>query len=139
MVNDVVMNKAQIIERCIIRINEEYDGSRENILNYTKQDSIILNIQRACEACIDLAMHVISVNKYGIPQNSRNAFELLNKNDIIDAEMTKKLKAMVGFRNIAIHNYQVVNVEIIDRIINSHLKDMIEFKTIILKKIYKTD
>jgi len=53
--------------------------------------------------------------------------------------MTKKLKAMVGFRNIAIHNYQVVNVEIIDRIINSHLKDMIEFKTIILKKIYKTD
>jgi len=67
MVNDVVMNKAQIIERCIIRINEEYDGSRENILNYTKQDSIILNIQRACEACIDLAMHVISVNKYGIP------------------------------------------------------------------------
>ena len=139
MVNDVVMNKAQIIERCIIRINEEYDGSRENILNYTKQDSIILNIQRACEACIDLAMHVISVNKYGIPQNSRNAFELLNKNDIIDAEMTKKLKAMVGFRNIAIHNYQVVNVEIIDRIINSHLKDMIEFKTNILKKIYKTD
>lgn len=139
MVNDVVMNKAQIIERCIIRINEEYDGSRENILNYTKQDSIILNIQRACEACIDLAMHVISVNKYGIPQNSRNAFELLNKNDIIDAEMTKKLKAMVGFRNIAIHNYQVVNVEIIDRIINLHLKDMIEFKTIILKKIYKTD
>lgn len=139
MVNDVVINKAQIIERCIIRINEEYDGSRENILNYTKQDSIILNIQRACEACIDLAMHVISVNKYGIPQNSRNAFELLNKNDIIDAEMTKKLKAMVGFRNIAIHNYQVVNVEIIDRIINLHLKDMIEFKTIILKKIYKTD
>jgi hypothetical protein len=50
MGNDVIYNKVQIIERCLQRICEEYDNNSENLNNYTKQDSIILNILRACEA-----------------------------------------------------------------------------------------
>ncbi len=134
MMKDVIYNKAQIIERCIDRIHEEYEGNEKNLKNYTKQDSIILNIQRACEACIDLAMHIISISKMGIPQNSRDAFELLNENNVIDLELTKKLKAMIGFRNIAVHNYQAVNLEIIEKIINLHLEDMVVFKNIIINK-----
>jgi len=56
--DDIILNKAAIIERCIHRIQEEYAGDERNLLeNLTKQDSIILNLQRACEAAIDLAMH----------------------------------------------------------------------------------
>lgn len=130
--SDVIYNKSQIIERCVKRIHEEYKGNKENLNNYTKQDSIILNIQRACEGCIDLAMHIISVKKMGIPQNSRDAFELLEKNRIVDGDLAKNLKAMVGFRNIAVHNYQSINIDVIDRIINKHLDDMIKFKDIII-------
>ena len=54
--NDVILNKTTTIERCIKRIHEVYEGNPENLTDYTKQDSIILNIQRACEASIDLAM-----------------------------------------------------------------------------------
>lgn len=57
--NDIVLNKVSIIERCINRINEVYEGSPENLENFTKQDSIVLNILRACEASIDLAMHIV--------------------------------------------------------------------------------
>lgn len=94
--------------------------------------SIILNIQRTCEGCIDLAMHIASVKKMGIPQNSRDAFELLEKNAIINGDLARNLKAMVGFRNIAVHNYQAINIDVIDRIINKHLDDMIKFKDIII-------
>ncbi|MBU3170242.1 hypothetical protein [Clostridium estertheticum] len=52
MGNDVIYNKVEIIERCLIRINEVYDNNTDNLKDYTKQDSIILNIQRVCEACI---------------------------------------------------------------------------------------
>lgn len=79
-----------------------------NLQNQTKQDSIILNLQRACEAAIDLAMHIVSENNLGIPQNSRDAFELLLQNHMISHDLAVKLKAMVGFRNIAIHDYQAV-------------------------------
>ncbi|MGL5716819.1 MAG: type VII toxin-antitoxin system HepT family RNase toxin [Paraclostridium sp.] len=127
MGNDVIYNKIETIERCLYRIREVYAGEFENLKDYTKQDSIILNIQRACEAFIDLSMHIVSSKKLGIPQNSRDAFEILNKNDLLSTELTKKLKAMVGFRNIAVHNYQAVNIEIIRDIIEKHLEDFLEF------------
>lgn len=132
--NDVILNKSEIIERCIDRIHEVYENNPDNLQDYTKQDSIILNIQRACEACIDLAMHLVSVSKMGIPQNSRSAFELLNNNSIISTELSEKMKAMVGFRNIAVHNYQVVNLQVVEMIIKNHLDDMLKFRAIILKE-----
>ncbi|MDV2887450.1 hypothetical protein RYX45_19920, partial [Alkalihalophilus pseudofirmus] len=49
------LNKINIIERCIRRIHEEYENNPEHLKNFTKQDSIVLNLQRACEASIDLA------------------------------------------------------------------------------------
>ena len=127
MGNDVIYNKIQIIERCVNRINEVYDNNEENLKDYTKQDSIILNIQRACEACIDLAMHIVSDRKLGIPQNSRDAFEILEANSLISKQMSKNLKPMVGFRNIAVLDYQAINLDIIKKIIESHLKDLKDF------------
>ncbi|KKB33920.1 hypothetical protein QY97_02883 [Bacillus thermotolerans] len=105
------------------RIKEEYADNPANLENYTKQDSIILNIQRACEASIDIAMHVVADKKLGIPQTSRDAFELLAKNGIITEELSFKMKAMVGFRNIAVHDYQDINLEIVKVIIEKHLAD----------------
>lgn len=127
MGNDVIFNKIDTIERCIKRINEVYENNPKNLEDYTKQDSIILNIQRACEASIDLAMHIISEKKLGIPQTSRDSFEALNKNNIISDEVAKNLKAMVGFRNIAVHDYQKINIKIVQMIIEKHLGDFNEF------------
>ena len=64
MHDDIILNKTEIIDKCISRIKEEYAENEDNLYNnYTKQDSIILNLQRICEACIDLAMHITSLKK----------------------------------------------------------------------------
>lgn len=124
MIDDVLLNKSVIIKRCIKRIHEEYNGNPENLHNYTKQDSIILNLQRACEASIDLAMHVVAEKDLGLPQTSRQAFELLQQNNIIEKELAHRLMAMVGFRNIAVHDYQSINLNILQKIIENHLLDL---------------
>lgn len=129
----MTLNKALTIERCIKRINEVYDNESTNLNDFTKQDSIILNIQRACEACIDLAMHLVAEKKLGIPQSSRDSFELLNQHKIISEPIAKRMKAMVGFRNIAVHDYQSVNIEILKSIIELHLNDFLEYTNEILK------
>lgn len=133
MVKDVLYNKVSIIERCLIRIREVYNNNPDNLADYTKQDSIVLNIQRAVEATIDIAMYIVSAKKLGIPQNSRDAFEVLNHNNIIDDSMLKKLKNMIGFRNIAVHNYQKLNLDILQKVIENHLEDFEEFIYIINK------
>ncbi|MFD5853484.1 DUF86 domain-containing protein [Cytobacillus pseudoceanisediminis] len=133
MKSDVILNKISIIERCIKRIHEEYDKNPKNLENYTKQDSIILNLQRACEASIDLAMHIVAVNKLGLPQQSRDAFTLLEAEGILSSPLSDKMKAMVGFRNIAVHDYQEINLVILRKILDDHLVDFFEYtKTILM-------
>ncbi|ESU31748.1 hypothetical protein G3A_14920 [Bacillus sp. 17376] len=133
MNSDVILNKISIIERCIKRINEEYQNNPDNLKNYTKQDSVILNLQRACEASIDLAMHTIAEKKLGLPQSSRDAFSLLEIEGIISSELSTKMKSMVGFRNIAFHDYQELNLLILQKIVEEHLVDFYQFTKIILK------
>jgi uncharacterized protein YutE (UPF0331/DUF86 family) len=133
MVKDVLLNKMAIVERCLLRIKEVYDQNPDNLKDYTKQDSIVLNIQRAVEATIDIAMHVIAEKKLGIPQNSRDAFEVLAQHHLISNELLEKLKNMIGFRNIAVHNYQKINLSILQTVIEIHLQDFIDFKNIFIK------
>lgn len=133
MIDDIVLNKIEIIKRCIRRVTEEYAHNPQNLENFTKQDSITLNIQRACEAAIDLGIHVIAERNLGIPQASRDTFDILQSNKIIGSEMSERLKAMTGFRNIAVHDYQKLNLKIVQAIIENHLEDLIRFSEIILK------
>jgi uncharacterized protein YutE (UPF0331/DUF86 family) len=126
--DDVVLNKVATIERCLRRIDEEYAGQPANLeQDITRQDAIILNIQRACEASIDLAMHLVRRFTLGIPQESRHAFDLLVGAGKLDARLGDGLKRMVGFRNIAVHDYQRLNLAIVRSIIEHNLDDLRAF------------
>ncbi|WP_010289997.1 type VII toxin-antitoxin system HepT family RNase toxin [Kurthia massiliensis] len=130
--NDIILNKTATIERCVHRIEEVYDNNPKNLTDFTKQDSIILNIQRACEASIDLAMHIVSERKIGIPKASREAFKLLEEAHIISGDLAKTLMNMVGFRNIAVHDYQALELGILQSILEKPVKDFNDFTKVIL-------
>jgi len=124
MADDVVINKVAIVERCLKRIGEEYEGRESELIsNLTRQDSIILNLLRACEAAIDLAMHLVRIRRLGLPQESREAFRMLQDSGVVDAETAVRMQAMVGFRNIAVHNYQKLDLDIVRSILSSRLDD----------------
>lgn len=131
MKDDIIINKIETIKRCIKRVEEEYANTPSNLENYTKQDSIILNLQRLCEATLDLGLHYIKIKKLEIPQTSKQIFEVLEKNGVIDKKTSVNMQGMVGFRNIAVHDYQSLNIEILQKIIEKHLGDSL----IIAKKI----
>ena len=128
MADDVLLNKAEIIENCIKRINEEYESNTKNLReNQTKQDSILLNLERACQAAIDMAMRVVKIKKLGLPKESRDAFNLLNDAKIIDDNMKVKMHGLVGFRNTAVHNYKKLDLDIVEAVIQKHLIDFQTF------------
>jgi len=131
--NDVILNKTTTIERCVKRIYEVYEGNPSNLTDFTKQDSMILNIQRACEASIDIAMHIVSERKLGVPKASREAFKLLQEANIIDEHLAKSLMNMVGFRNIAVHDYQALQLNILEAIIEKHISDFSRFTKVVLQ------
>lgn len=77
--NDILLQKQATIKRCIIRMNEFYNNDSKNLSDLTRQDSIILNLQRICQASIDMAMYVVSTRKLGLPKASQDGFKLLEK------------------------------------------------------------
>lgn len=135
MADEVVLNKSAVIERCLERINEEYAGGQVDLeSDYTRQDAIVLNLLRASEAAIDLAMHTTRVGKLGLPQESREAFALMEGAGWIGPELSYRMQTMVGFRNVAVHDYQRLNIVILKSILENHLKDFREFTTALLHR-----
>ena len=135
MADDVLLNKAAAIERAVARAREEFAGDDANLRsNQTKQDAIVLNLQRACESTIDAAMHLVRVNRLGIPQETREAFDLLERAGLLDGSLATRLRKMVGFRNVAVHDYQRLNLDIVRAILAERLGDFEEFTALLLRK-----
>lgn len=101
MADDVLLSKAASIERCVRRAREEYERDPASFAeDFTRQDAAILNIQRACEAALDMGQHLIRPECLGIPQNARDVFALLAVSCWIESGLAEALKRMVGYRNI---------------------------------------
>jgi uncharacterized protein YutE (UPF0331/DUF86 family) len=126
--NDIIINKIQSIQHCVERAREEYSQAENNFKdNFTAQDAAVMNIIRACEQAIDLANHVIKNSKMGIPDSSAASFELIQKKGIISSLLSEKLIKMVRFRNIVIHQYENMDMEIVKSVIVYGLDDLIQF------------
>jgi uncharacterized protein YutE (UPF0331/DUF86 family) len=134
MADDVLMNKAATIERCIARAREEYNADPDGFAtNFTRQDAAVLNIQRACEAALDMGNHLIRRDKLGISQSSRDVFTLLEQAGRIDAPTAHSMRQMVGFRNVAVHEYQALVLPITVNIITQHLDDFARYAKALLQ------
>lgn len=101
--------------------------------DFLKQDAIAMNLQRACELSIDIANHLIKIKKLGLPQDSRDSFELLQRAGLINGPMTRALQAMVGFRNILVHEYRKLDLSIMVKVIESHTRELLDFANLALK------
>lgn len=136
MADDVVLNKAAIVERCLARVREVHAGDDANLLEHpTRQDSIVLNLQRACEASIDLAMYVVRKRRLGLPQESREAFDLLEQAGLLPAELARAMRAMVGFRNVAVHSYRELDLAIACTIVRERLPDFEAFTSHVVRRL----
>jgi uncharacterized protein YutE (UPF0331/DUF86 family) len=132
-IDDVVINKVQSIQRYVGRAREEYHRVGDAFrTDYTAQDAAVLNVTRACEQAIDLANHVVKVYKLGIPISSGESFELLARRNVITADLAQRMQGMVGFRNIAVHLYQKLDLDVVEKVITSGLDDVLGYADIVL-------
>lgn len=135
MADDVVVNKAATIERCVARAREEYGYNPATFASdFTRQDAAVMNVQRACEAALDLGQHLIRRERLGVPQSARDVFDLMARGDWIDADLAEALKRMVAFRNIAVHDYRSLLLAITVNVITLHLDDFLRFTQAVLKR-----
>ncbi len=130
--------KITSLQRCVSRARQTHEQAGENFKSdFDLQDAAILNILRACEQAIDLANMLIRLRRMGIPTESRDSFRILQRENIITAERADKMCAMVGFRNLAVHQYQDINLAIVESLIEKDLGVLLDFAETIRAELNK--
>lgn len=128
---DVILSKINIIRNCLMAIEKASKWEKDEDFRLAIYE---LNLQRAIQACIDLANIVLSKEGLGLPNSYRQSFELLRKFQVIPAKLANTLVAMVGFRNISVHDYEQIKPEIVHGIVSDHLVDFEAFYGVILER-----
>lgn len=93
-----------------------------------------MNLQRVCEAAIDGAMHLVRTKRLGLPQESREAFTLLEQATLLPPDLAAKMRAMVGFRNVAVHDYGNLNLDIVRAIVEQWSGDLRAFARVLIQQ-----
>ena len=128
MDKQIVDQKLESLRRCIERIQEKLPVTAKDLAtDFDKQDIVSLNLSRAVQLTVDIGVHIISSLSSAVPDTMGQTFDVLADKYVISNELAVKLKKSVGFRNIAVHNYDAINWDIVHSIVDLHLKDFSEF------------
>ena len=123
---DLVAKKLVEIETFIAQLREH--GRPDAIGQDLVQERFIEHtLQIAIQAVLDIASHVVSDDKLGEPRTNRELFDLLRNHGWISEELCRTLHQVVGFRNIVVHGYGVVDPEIVRDVAENHAGDLLEF------------
>lgn len=132
----ILEKKIDSILRCLARIEQRLPAAEDEfVADFDAQDVVILNIMRAVQLSVDIATHVLSTGNQGVPDTMADAFVVLYQQGVISKKVSEKMKKSVGYRNVAVHSYDEVDLGITYEIAKNHLQDFKEFIKEVLKKI----
>lgn len=119
-------------------ISEEFPSfSSFRKADHKSISAIERDLQVAIEACMDIGKVIISEKRLRPPESMKDVCAILYENGFIDKRMLHALERMVGTRNILVHRYEKVDMEIIYGILKRHLRDFQKFIRQIYEKISK--
>jgi len=124
----ILAQKLESLRRCIKRVGEKTPSRIDFLVQDPDiQDILVLNLTRAVQLCVDIGSHVISETEELAPTTMGDVFSALERLAVITPATCIAMKKAVGFRNIAVHNYQVIDWEIVYAISKNFLLDFRRF------------
>jgi uncharacterized protein YutE (UPF0331/DUF86 family) len=86
-------------------------------------------LQLAIQAALDVASHIVSDDRLGEPSTNRELFTLLARHGRLPPPLAARLGDMAGFRNVLVHGYTEVDLEVVRDVLAHHLVDLQDFVT----------
>ena len=135
MDREVIEQKLESVRRCLQRIKEKCPPSADILArDLDAQDILALNLSRAVQLCVDIGAHIVAGKNVPPPATMGQTFDVLAELGIISEELALRMKNAVGFRNIAVHNYEAINWQIVHSIASRHVGDFTDFARSVLRE-----
>jgi uncharacterized protein YutE (UPF0331/DUF86 family) len=124
--SELIAKKLALIETCVPQLRQlarpaaiTTDVREERFVEHT--------LQIAIQAALDVASHIVSDERLGEPRTNRELFDLLERRAWVGPAQAATMRRMVGFRNILVHGYKIVDVRIVVEIVEHRLDDLLGF------------
>ena len=125
---NVVLARLARLDEYISRLKRFENISLKEYLNdYDLQAIVERNLQLAIQVCIDIANYIVARKKLAFPVEQENIFLILGREEIIPQKLAARIKGMVNFRNILVHDYMDIDSQKVYKILKQGLKDFSEF------------
>jgi uncharacterized protein YutE (UPF0331/DUF86 family) len=123
---ELVAKKLALIETCVeqLRSLAHPDAIRRDV---REERFVEHTLQIAIQAAMDVASHIVSDDRLGEPETSRELIDLLVKAGRLPESLGSTLRDMVGFRNVIVHGYQDVDLGVVEDVLRNHLDDLLAF------------
>ncbi len=136
MDREVIEQKLESLRHCLQRVADKCPPDPETLeRDPDLQDIITLNLTRAVQLCVDIGAHLIAGMEVPPPDTMGQTFDALARAGAIPENLAMQLKKAVGFRNIAVHNYEEIDWAIVHTIASHHLGDFTEFAKVMARRM----
>jgi uncharacterized protein YutE (UPF0331/DUF86 family) len=133
---DLIIAKAASVRTHLDRIAAKTGDDLQLFLcDLDRQDVVSFNLHLAVENCIDIAAHIISENGWGVPGSASEMFYLLEDRGILDPELTERMIKAVGLRNLIVHEYGKIDLNLLFATVRKNLNDLNSYLSNIFRKL----
>jgi uncharacterized protein YutE (UPF0331/DUF86 family) len=128
----LIEDKLAALRRCVQRIVDKRPATADVLAaDEDLQDILAVNLTRSVQLAVDIAAHLIAESSVSAPATMGEAFDRLVEMGVIEGDVASRMKRAVGFRNLAVHNYLVLDWTIVHRIAREHMDDFTAFASAI--------
>ena len=121
----IVAAKLESLRRCVRRIEARRAATAEALAeDFDRQDILVLNLTRAVLLCVDVGANILASTERQAPGTMGETFVLLAEEGVIEPVLARRLRAAVGFRNIAVHSYRSIDWWIVHELTTTGLEDL---------------
>jgi len=132
---NILVAKVTTIEKCINKVKEKRSATiDEFMVDEDSQDIVLFNLMQAIQGCVDMAAHIVSDEGYGMAGSMNDFFYLLRGRNIIDVDLQEKLISAVGFRNLVVHEYAKLDMNLVYDIATHGINDLESFVSIVVRR-----
>jgi uncharacterized protein YutE (UPF0331/DUF86 family) len=93
----------------------------------TKQRAVLHAVQTCAQAVIDVAVHIVSAESLPLPPDARATVADLGRHGVLPCELAARLAALVGLRNLIVHEYLRIDLAQVHAACQSDLGDLARF------------
>lgn len=134
MDREVIEQKIESLRRCVERVHKKCPPTAEALAkDPDAQDILTLNLTRAVQLCVDIGAHLIAGEHNPAPDTMAQTFDVLADTGTISHELAARMKKAVGFRNIAVHNYEAIDWQITHAIATRRMGDFSAFAKAVIE------